>query len=109
MEPLAGATPAGSPYKRDLQAAAKRQRKWWPARVTRPVLGIKSPLHHFNACRPKKWSQSRVLPSAELAYVTGLSAGSIAVLAHGQQKLEPPPGVAPSSLAYRASASLKML
>ena len=52
--------------------------KWWPARVTRPVLRIKSPLHHFNACRPLKWSQSRVLPSAELAYETGLSAGSIA-------------------------------
>src|ERR1041385_2192714 len=27
--------------------------KWWPARVTRPVPRIKSPLHHFNACRPK--------------------------------------------------------
>ena len=27
--------------------------KEWPARVTRPVLRIKSPLHHFNACRPK--------------------------------------------------------
>ena len=26
----------------------------------------------------QKWSQSRVLPSAELAYETGLSAGSIA-------------------------------
>jgi hypothetical protein len=25
---------------------------WWPARVTRPVLRVKSPLHHFNACRP---------------------------------------------------------
>ena len=32
-----------------------------------------------------KWSQSRVLPSAELAYETGLSAGSIAVLADGHQ------------------------
>ena len=53
MEPLAGAAPAGSSYKEDLQAAAKRQRTWWPARVTRPVLRIKSPLHHFNACRPK--------------------------------------------------------
>ena len=31
------------------------------------------------------WSQSRVLPSAELAYETGLSAGSIAVWAHGQK------------------------
>jgi hypothetical protein len=27
---------------------------WWPARVTRPVLRIKSPLHHFNACRPQE-------------------------------------------------------
>ena len=26
---------------------------WWPARVTLPVLRIKSPLHHFNACRPR--------------------------------------------------------
>src|SRR5213594_806816 len=25
----------------------------WPARVTLPVQRIKSPLHHFNACRPK--------------------------------------------------------
>jgi hypothetical protein len=33
--------------------------KWWPARVTRPVLRIKSPLHHFNACRPKTGSSSR--------------------------------------------------
>ena len=81
MEPLAGAAPAESPYKGNLSRfgiGTKRQRKWWPARVTRPVLRIKSPLHHFNACRPEKWSQSRVLPSAELAYETGLSAGSIA-------------------------------
>jgi hypothetical protein len=61
-----------------------------------------------------KWSQSRVLPSAEPAYETGLSAGSIAVLADGHlgkrhQELEPPPGVAPSWLAYRARASLTML
>jgi len=32
---------------------------WWPARVTRPVLRIKSPLHHFNACRPKIGSPGR--------------------------------------------------
>src|ERR1017187_3035789 len=31
----------------------------WPARVTRPVLRIKSPLHHFNACRPKIGSPPR--------------------------------------------------
>ncbi len=108
MEPLAGAAPARFSYKENLQAAAKRQRKWWPARVTRPVLRIKSPLHHFNACRPIKWSQSRVLPSAELAYETGLSAGSIAVGTR-PPKVDPPPGVAPSWLAYRASASLTML
>jgi len=90
MEPLAGAAPARFSYKENLQAAAKRQRKWWPARVTRPVLRIKSPLHHFNACRPKEWSQSRVLPSAKLAYETGLSAGSIAVLADGHLGTRPP-------------------
>jgi hypothetical protein len=33
-----------------------------------------------------KWSQSRVLPSAKLAYETDLSTGSIAVLAHGHRK-----------------------
>ena len=26
---------------------------WWPARVTLPIQRIKSPLHHFNACRPE--------------------------------------------------------
>jgi hypothetical protein len=36
-----------------------------------------------------KWSQSRVLPSAELAYETGLSAGSIAMLAHGHLGTQP--------------------
>ena len=46
---------------------------WWPARVTRPVLRIKSPLHHFNACRPEwcsrqdlhlHWRRSRRRASA---------------------------------------------
>ena len=77
--------------------------KWWPARVTLPVQRIKSPLHHFNACRPKRarraearseaksegWSQSPVLPWAQRAYVTRLSAGSTANLG------SPPPGIAP--------------
>src|SRR6266536_2494055 len=31
----------------------RRPGNWWPARVTLPVQRIKSPLHHFNACRPK--------------------------------------------------------
>ena len=102
MEPLAGAAPARFSYKENLQAAAERRRKWWPARVTRPVLRIKSPLHHFNACRPEEWSQSRVLPSAELAYETGLSAGSIA---NWSPHLE----LHRAELANRASASLTML
>ncbi len=46
---------------------------WWPARVTLPVQRIKSPLHHFNACRPKwcsrqdshlHWRRSRPRVSA---------------------------------------------
>ena len=58
LDPPAGDAPAGSLYKREPQAAAWRQ----------------------------KWSQSRVLPSAELAYETCLSAGSTAVLAYGQHQ-----------------------
>jgi hypothetical protein len=33
---------------------------WWPARVTLPVQRIKSPLHHFNACRPKMGACGRI-------------------------------------------------
>ena len=62
----------------------------------------------------RKWSQSPVLPWAQRAYETCLSAGSTAMLAHGPHlctatKLEPPPGFAPSWLPYQRSASLKML
>ena len=35
----------------------RRPGNWWPARVTLPVQRIKSPLHHFNACRPKRCSR----------------------------------------------------
>ena len=43
------------------------QRKWWPARVTRPVLRIKSPLHHhFNARRPGIGSPNRSLEERKL-------------------------------------------
>ncbi|MEI9865865.1 MAG: choice-of-anchor tandem repeat GloVer-containing protein [Limisphaerales bacterium] len=41
-------------------------KKWWPARVMRPVPRIKSPLHHFNACRPKKDSTGGETEEAEL-------------------------------------------
>ena len=54
--------------------------KWWPAGVVRPVQRIKSPLHHFNACRPKgcsrqdlhlHWRRSRRRASA-LGYASCL-------------------------------------
>ena len=64
LDPPAGDAPAESLYKNDSQAAAWRQ----------------------------KWSQSRVLPSAQLAYETGLSAGSIAMLAHGHPGTRPQNG-----------------
>jgi hypothetical protein len=53
----------------------------------------------------KKLSQSPVPPRAWLAYDACLNAGSTAV----DLKMEPPPGIAPGWLAYRASASLPML
>src|ERR1035437_8520357 len=60
-------------------------------------------------CRKEaKWSQSPVLPWTQRAYETCLSAGSTAMLSKNQ-KMEPPPGVAPGWPAYRAGASLKML
>src|SRR5215475_9922467 len=59
LEPPAGDAPAESLYKSNPQAAAWRQ----------------------------KWSQSRVLPSAELAYETGLSAGSIALVVFSHSAL----------------------
>ena len=125
MEPLAGAAPAQFPYKENQQAAAERQKQWWAATVLPRVLRFKRPLHHSLMLAARKWSQSRVLPSAELAYETGLSAGSIAVLADGHLGTRPPKtgsptrsctrlrseamADGPSWLAYRASASLKML
>ena len=78
MEPPAGAAPARFSYKENLQAAAERQKKWWAATVLPRVLRFKRPLHHSLMLAARKWSQSRVLPSAKLAYETGLSAGSIA-------------------------------
>jgi len=109
MEPPAGAAPAGISYKESLQAAAERQKKWWAATVLPRVLRFKRPLHHSLMLAARKWSQSRVLPSAELAYETGLSAGSIALLALGHQKWIPHPELHQAKLAYRVSASLTML
>ena len=56
-----GIAPLTSLSKSDeLLVTPSRSRKWWLARVMRPVLRIKSPLHHFNACEPKLiWRSER--------------------------------------------------
>ena len=48
-----GLAPPRSPSKGDVLLLDDPALIWWPARVTLPVQRIKSPLHHFNACRPK--------------------------------------------------------
>ena len=68
LEPPAGAAPARFLYKRNPQAAARRRK--WPAG--------RSP-------KSEGWSQSPVLPWAQRAYETCLSAGSTAVLPHGHK------------------------
>ncbi len=56
MEPLAGAAPARFSYKENLQAAAKRQKKWWAATVLPRVLRFKRPLHHsLMLAAQRKW------------------------------------------------------
>jgi hypothetical protein len=50
----AGVAPAFAPSKGAVLRLDDPAFKWWPARVTRPVPRIKSPLHHFNACRPNE-------------------------------------------------------
>jgi hypothetical protein len=109
MEPRAGAAPARLPYKENLQAAAERQKHWWAATVLPRVQRFKRPLHHSLMLAARRWSQSRVLPSAQRAYETRLSAGSIAVLSDGHQSGSPTRSCTGLKLAYRASASLTML
>ena len=65
MEPLAGAAPAGSPYKGNLQAAAKRQKKWWAATVLPRVLRFKRPLHHSLMLAARKWPAEPKLDRAK--------------------------------------------
>src|SRR6266496_733242 len=48
-----GFAPSPTGSKPDMLLLHHEARNWWPARVTLPVQRIKSPLHHFNACRPK--------------------------------------------------------
>ena len=98
MVAVSGAAPAEFSYKENLSRfgiGTERQKKWWAATVLPRVLRFKRPLHHSLMLAARKWSQSRVLPSAKLAYETGLSAGSIAVLAHGHQKWIPHPELHP--------------
>src|SRR5882672_10908256 len=73
LEPPAGAAPARFLYKRNPQAAARRRK--WPA---------------SRSSKSEGWSQSPVLPWAQRAYETCLSAGSTAVvLAHCHQNGAP--------------------
>src|SRR2546427_3080469 len=69
----AGIAPAFAPSKGAVLRLDDPAMNWWPARVTLPVQRIKSPLHHFNACRPKwcsrqdshpHWRRSRRRASA---------------------------------------------
>ena len=99
-----GFAPPHSPSKGDVLLVRRLGNKWWPARVTRPVLRIKSPLHHFNACRPKIGARGRVRTCTGDA----LDVVPLLVGLH-ERNLELPPGIAPSFLPYQRSASLKML
>ena len=91
-----GLAPPRSPSKGDVLLLDDPARKWWPARVTLPVLRFKRPLHHFNACRPNwcsrqdlhlHWRRSRRRASA-LGYAS-------------KMKMEPPAGVAPAGFLYK--------
>jgi hypothetical protein len=73
-------------------------KNWWPARVTLPVQRIKSPLHHFNACRPKwcSWQDSHLHCRRSRRRV---SAGWTT----RAEWMEPPAGAAPARLPYKGS------
>ena len=51
---------------------------WWAATVLPRVLRFKRPLHHSLMLAARTWSQSPVLPWAQRAYETCLSAGPTA-------------------------------
>ena len=93
--PPAGVAPARFLYKRNLQAAAWRQR--WPAepkleaRPTSPVRPAFALSSYGAAAFTRRsassegWSQSPVLPRTMRAYETHLSAGSTAVLSKSRR------------------------
>ena len=77
-----------------------RQENWWPARVTRPVPRIKSPLHHFNACRPKLVLAAGFAPALATFSTSCLCVGLRELLAQCH-KMEPPASAAPAGFLYK--------
>ena len=69
---------------------------WWPARVTRPVLRIKSPLHHFNACRPKWCSRQ------DLHLHWRRSQRRVSSVGLRERQMDPPAGDAPAESLYKS-------
>ena len=74
---------------------SRARRSWWPARVTRPVPRIKSPLHHFNACRPNWCSRQ----DSHLHWRR--SRRRVSALDYASKEMEPPAGDAPAGFLYK--------
>ena len=83
------------------------RQSWWPARVTLPVQRVKSPLHHFNACRPKwlaepKLNEQRLVLAAGFApALATLSTSCLCWLDYASDDVGPPAGVAPAQGPYK--------
>jgi hypothetical protein len=114
MEPPDSAALSRLAYKESPRAAARRHRNGLPAETRQQLkppayatVCLGAAAFAYSSVAGEGWSQSPVLPWAQRAYETCLSAGSTAMLS---MKMDPPPGVAPGKqLACRASASLTML
>ena len=79
---------------------------WWPAGVTLPVQRIKSPLHHFNACRPKSFTEPKLGAKAGARGRTCTCTVDVldVVPRHWATRAKwmgPPAGVAPTSFLYK--------
>ena len=70
----------------------------WPARVTLPVQRIKSPLHHFNACRPKLVLAAGVAPA-----LATISTSCLFCWTTRADEMGPPAGVDPAGLLYKSN------
>jgi hypothetical protein len=87
-----------------------RQENWWPARVTRPVPRIKSPLHHFNACRPNWCSRLLAhghywLRSTSCLFGGCLPRLGLRELPAQRHIMEPPAGDASARFLYKRNPS----